>query len=186
MKRRSAIKNTVFVLGGVLSASTISTVFQNCVAPDPEIGWKPSFFSVEQGQIIEKIADILIPATDTPGAVDALVPQFVDLVVKKLIPEDDQKQLLEGFTAFEAGCNEANGQSFLDCSAEQQLSFLQAEEKSFIESSTPSFFGAMKEMIYRGFFNSEAGATEVLKFDPVPGNYDGCVPFSEINGAWAT
>jgi hypothetical protein len=186
MKRRTALKNTAWMMGGIFSASAIATLFDSCVAPAEGDVWTPNFLTVDQGKIVTQIADILIPTTDTPGAVDALVPQFIDLVAKTLLSPDDQKQLTAGFAGFDEKCKKEKGKSFLKCSDEEQLAFLQSEDKAFVEGDGPSFFGTMKESIYRGYFSSEVGATEVLKFDPVPGNYDGCVPLSEIGGTWAT
>jgi len=128
----------------------------------------------------------LIPSTDTEGAVEALIPQFVDQVAKLRLTAEDQAAVQMGFKAFEEACQAANGKSFLKCSDEEQLAFLQAEEKAALESDGPTLFGGLKDMIYRGYFTSEVGATEVLKYESVPGNYEGCVPFSEVNGSWAT
>lgn len=186
MKRRTVLRNSAFMVGGVLSASAIATLFNSCVAtPEGEV-WKPNFLSVDQGKVVTKIADILIPSDDKPGAVEALVPQFIDLYTQKVLDSEGQGKLQAGFKAFEAACKTTNGKAFMDCSAAQQLAFLQAEEKAFIASKEATFFGSMKEMVYRGFFFSEPGATEVLKYDPSPGNYDGCIPYSEVNGTWAS
>lgn len=174
------------MVGGVLSASAIATLFDSCVAPPEGDVWKPEFLSIDQGKTVTKIADILIPSGDKPGAVEALVPQFIDLYVKEVLTSEQQGMVQAGYKAFENACKAANGKGFMDCSAEQQLAFLQAEEKAFIASKEPTYFGFMKEMVYKGFFSSEPGATEVLMYDPSPGNYDGCVPYSEINGTWAT
>ena len=173
-------------MGGILSASAIATIFDSCVAPVEGAVWTPDFFSVDQGKLVTKIADILIPSTDTAGAVEALVPQFVDRVANLRLSKEDQAQAQAGFTAFAEACKTANGKAFLDCSDSEQLAFLQAQEKAAIDSEEPTLFGGLKDMIYRGYFTSEVGATEVLKYESVPGNYDGCIPFSEVNGSWAT
>ena len=49
------------------------------------------------------------------------------------------------------------------------------------------FFYLLKSTTLLGFFTSEVGATEVLNYDPVPGNYDGCIPLESVGGkTWAT
>ncbi len=186
MKRRTALKNTAFIMGGVLSASAIVSIFDSCVAPVEGEVWTPEFFTVEEGKVLTKIADLLIPTTDTPGALDALVPQFVDRVTAKMLSDEEGKTFVRnGFKALAAACEKATGKDFLSCTAEEQITFLQAEEKSALASKDPTLFGALKEAIYRGFFTSEVGANEVLIFDPVPGNYDGCIPYADVNGTWA-
>lgn len=173
-------------MGSILSASAIATIFDSCAAPVEGAVWTPQFFSVDQGKIVTKIADILIPATDTAGAVEALIPQFVDNVAKLRLSAEEQTGVQAGFKALEEACQTASGKGFLKCSDAEQLSFLQAQEKEALNSETPTLFGGLKDLIYRGYFASEVGATEVLKYESVPGNYDGCVPFSEVNGTWAT
>lgn len=176
------------MLGGILSASAVATIFDSCVAPAEGAVWTPDFLSVDEGKMVTRIADILIPSTDTPGAVDALVPQFVDRVANTLLTAEEKEFVKTGFKTMSEACQAATGKSFLKCSDEEALSFLQAQEKAFVEAegNEPNLFGSLKETIYQGFFTSEEGATEVLKYDPVPGNYDGCIPYSEVNGTWAT
>jgi len=123
--------------------------------------------------VVEVIADILIPRTDTPGALDAEVPAYIDRMFKGNFSEEDQGKA-------------ANGKSFLDCTPEQKLSFLQSLEKEAQKSDEPSLIGEMKRLTYRGFFTSEVGMTEVLQYDPVPGNYDGCISLADAGGTWAT
>ena len=178
MDRREAIKRTGFFIGGTaLSATIFSNIVscQNSAATDIA-AWKPSFLSVEQGKIVQTITDILIPATDTPGAVDAGVPAYIDTIVKDIFSGEEQKALAAGFADFSKKCKEANGAAFTDCTPEQQLSFLQALEKEAQGAEGPTFIGAMKDLTYRGYFTSEAGMMDVLDYNPVPGNYDGCVP----------
>ena len=173
-------------MGGILSASAMATIFDSCVAPVEGEVWTPDFFSVDQGKIVTKIADILIPSTDTEGAVEVLVPQFVDRVAKLRLTQEEKEQVQAGFTAFTEACKAANGKAFMDCSDAEQLTFLQAQEKAALAPNEPTLFGGLKDMIYRGYFSSEVGATEVLKYESVPGNYDGCIPLSDVNGSWAT
>ena len=180
MDRRKAIKTTGLFLGGAaFSAISISSL-SSCQSSATSSGaaWDPSFLSVEQGEILRSVADILIPTTDTPGAIDAGVPEYIDLMIKDNMDKETQQQIQDGFKGFIAQCQSAMGKAFGECSPEEQLKFLQGAEKEAIESNEPSLLEGMKEMIYRGFFTSEAGQ-ELLGFEPVPGDYQGCVPLSE-------
>lgn len=53
-----------------------------------------------------------------------------------------------------------------------------------VHPSTP-FFRMMKELTLLAYYTSEAGATRELRYAPVPGRYDGCVPFTTIGRTWA-
>jgi gluconate 2-dehydrogenase gamma chain len=48
--------------------------------------YTPSFFGAVEYQLISRLTDLIIPATDTPGAIGAGVPEYVDRVVS-LNPE---------------------------------------------------------------------------------------------------
>ena len=48
------------------------------------------------------------------------------------------------------------------------------------------FFRTMKELTLLGYYTSQIGATQELKYAQVPGRFDGCVPFSSIGRAWST
>ena len=188
MDRRKAIKRTGFLLGSTAFSAAIFSNITSCqtATATEALSWTPSFLSTDQAKVVEVIADILIPRTDTPGALDAEVPAYIDRMFKGNFSEEDQGKVKAGFKAFASQCQAANGKSFLDCTPEQKLSFLQSLEKEAQNSDKPSLIGEMKRLTYRGFFTSEVGMTEVLQYDPVPGNYDGCISLADAGGTWAT
>ncbi|MBT1701876.1 gluconate 2-dehydrogenase subunit 3 family protein [Chryseosolibacter indicus] len=194
MDRREAIRRTAWIMGGIVSAPAIAAVLKGCKAK-PELGWKPVFLSEEQAAIVSEIAEIIIPKTDTPGAKDAGVPGFIDLILKDVYKKEDQDLFLEGLKAFSQEAEKEMGDSFLELSHEQQSELvkkkhdaaIQAEQESKSAQNRP-FILAMKELTMLGFFTSEPGATLVLQYEPVPGAYKGCIPLAEAgNGrTWAT
>jgi len=189
MDRRNAIKRTGFLLGGTAFSAAIFSNITSCqsaATATEALSWTPSFLSTDQAKTVEIITDILISRTDTPGALDAGVPAYIDLMLKDNFKKEDQDKVMAGFADFASKCQAANGKSFIDSTPEQKLSFLQQLEKEAQDSDEPSFIGVMKHLTYRGFFTSEVGMTEVLKYDPVPGNYDGCIPLADVGGTWAS
>lgn len=63
---------------------------------------------------------------------------------------------------------------------------IEAEEASFDKSDEIThFFRMMKELTLLGYFTSEIGCTQVLRYTEVPGRYDPCVPYVEGTPAWA-
>ena len=186
MDRRKAIKRTGFLLGSTAFSAAIFSSITSCqTAATESLSWTPSFLSTDQAKVVEIVADILIPRTDTPGALDVGVPAYIDLMFKDNFTKEEQVQVAAGFADFDKKSQAANGKSFIDATPEQKLSFLQQLEKEAQNSEDPSFIGVMKQLTFRGFFTSEAGMTEVLQFDPVPGNYDGCISLAEAGGAWS-
>lgn len=189
MDRRQAIQRAAMVLGYSISAPALMGVLKGCKAA-PEIGYKPVFFNADQAALMAEVAEIIIPKTDTPGAKETGVPAFMDLMLKDCYGAEDQKRFLEGVAAMDAESEKAFGNGFLDCSPEQQKELVQrihSEAITSMRSENPPkdrpFILMAKELTMLGFFTSEAGATQVLNYVPVPGSYQGCVPVgTTING----
>lgn len=187
MERREAIKRTAILMGGVVFAPTIAGVMKGCT-PSAE-KWSPVLFDKAQADLTEAIADTIIPATDTPGAVDVGVPGFIESMVKDIYTEEQRSVFMDGLNLFDSICQRETGHSFVDLDDQEKLAFASERNRLAIENERiegPQFFLIFKELTMVGFFTSEVGATQVLKYEPVPGYYDGCVPFEEIGKTWAT
>jgi hypothetical protein len=197
MDRRQAIQRAAMVLGYSISAPALMGVLKGCKAT-PEIGYKPVFFNADQAAVMAEVAEIIIPKTETPGAKDTGVPAFMDLMLKDCYSAEDQKRFLEGVTALDAEAEKNYSNGFLDCSPEQQKELVHrvhSEAIAAVRSENPPkerpFILMAKELTMLGFFTSEAGATQVLNYVPVPGSYQGCVPMGttvngvEVGRTWA-
>lgn len=193
MDRREALRRTAWIMGGVISAPAISAVLNGCQAK-PDINWKPVFLSKEQAALVEQVAEIIIPKTDTPGAKDVGVPAFIDKLLSEVYKKEDQDRFLDGLKTFDSEADQEMGDPFLELSPEDQQSFVKKKHDAAIEverKTQPApprpFILTMKELTMLGFFTSKIGATEILQYDPVPGAYKGCIPLSEAgNGrTWA-
>jgi gluconate 2-dehydrogenase gamma chain len=194
MDRREALKRTAWIMGGIISAPAISGILKGCKA-EPSVDWKPAFLSNQQASIVTRVAEIIIPKTDTPGANDVGVPSFIDLIIKDCYSKEDQDRFLSGLKAFDEEADKSYGDSFMDLEEEQQLEFVKKKHDEAVTaevSTSPAparpFILMMKELTMLGYFTSEVGATKVLQYEPVPGAYKGCIPLSEAgNGkAWAS
>ena len=193
--RREALKKTAWLMGAAVSASTIAAFMQGCKSA-PDLNYKPVFFNEDQARIMSELAETIIPKTDTPGAKEAGVPNFIDMMLNECYKEEDQKSFLEGLARFDADAKAAYGDSFVYLKDEQKLEFVKkaneaavAESKEKKDPKAPRpFILKAKELTMLGFFTSKPGATEVLQYEAVPGSYKGCIPLSEAgNGkTWAT
>lgn len=194
MDRREALKRTALIMGGVISAPAIAGILKGCTAK-PSINWKPAYLSADQATLISQVSEAIIPKTDTPGAIDVGVPEFIDLMLKDVYKEEDQKRFMEGLNAFEEGAEKEYGDPFIELDAEDQAAYvkkihdeaIQAEKGENRPAKRP-FILMTKELTLLGFFTSKPGATQVLQYEAVPGAYKGCIPLKEAgNGkTWAT
>jgi gluconate 2-dehydrogenase gamma chain len=193
MNRREALRRTAMLMGGALSAPAIMGVLNGCTAK-PTLNWKPEFFTADEGMLITRVSDIIIPKTDTPGASDVGVPAFMDKMLKDVYSKEQQDTFRNGLKDFNDRSTTEMGDAFNDLSAEDQESFVKKvhleavqEHKASQAPSPRSFMMMTKELTLLGYFTSEAGATQTLQYVAVPGAYKGCLPLSEAgNGkTWA-
>lgn len=190
MNRRDAVRNVAIIMGGALTASTLSVMLDSCHS-GPEQG-KGRDFTEDEQKMVNRMTDIIIPRTDTPGAVDAGVPAFVVMMMQECYPDDDQKQFHDGLAAFDRFSKDHYGSSFLKLPEDKQESAVSDLDKTVLGNGKKegdkdlSFYRKLKELTLLGFFTSEPGATKTLRYVQIPGRYDGCVPYEKGEKAWAT
>lgn len=188
MDRREALKKAAWAMGGAISAPTIFAVLNGCTAK-PTIDWKPSFFTEDQGILISQVSGIIIPKTDTDGAIEVGVPGFIDQLVHETYKKEDQDKFVASLEEFATAAEAKYGSPFIELDPEQQSGWVLSQHEAAIvdrSGTGGNFILKLKELTMVGFFTSEVGATQVLQFDPVPGAYHGCVPLAEVGKTWAT
>lgn len=189
--RREALRRVGVLLGGLVSAPTAAGVLSGCrrtSGPD----WSPQTLTTEQNEMVDTIAEIIIPATDTPGARAANVNRFIDAMLTGSYPAETRDRFLAGLQETNARCRDTYGSPFVDCTPEQQRAIVgELDDEMFgpdapdFDRENPPFFRMMKELTLVGYYTSEIGATQELKTNVVPGRYEGDVPYEEIGRAWA-
>ncbi len=191
MDRREALQRIGFLMGGVLSASTVAGVLGGCQAGPATEGWVPQTLSPEQNELVTTIAELIIPETDTPGAKAARVNTFIDKMLTGWYKADEREHFLSGLSAVDARAQDVIGKAFMEGTLAEQTEVLQAMEQEALEARRsgamrpPPFFETMKELTLVGYYTSEIGATQELQWLATPGRYDGCVPLEEIGRTWA-
>jgi gluconate 2-dehydrogenase gamma chain len=183
LQRRELLRRVTFLLGGAIAAPTALAILQGCSAKDaPAVAdWTPKFFKGKQAEVLTAIADIIIPKTDTSGALDANVPAFIDSMLADVYDAKAQENFNAGFTAFEAAAA-AGGKAFLERDTESRTAFVRESlEKALAEEQASRPFILMaRELTLVGFYTSKVGITENMEYQAVPTVYHGCVPISEM------
>jgi len=87
MNRRDLLK-----LGATAAAVPAAGLAQSAKPVD---NWKPELFDDHQNQTVIALIELIIPATDTPGAKAALVNRHIDHILAAA-PEDEKTQFREG------------------------------------------------------------------------------------------
>ena len=153
--------------------------------------WTPKALTLEEARVLSAACDRIIPATETPGALEAGVPQFIDSALSGWAEADETQRLRAGLAWLDAQARAQFGAPYAVVPGEAQDALLAAAEKEADAFATaqpprPHWFLALRELTTNGYFTSEPGATKALRYDPVPGEYRGCVPVKEIGRGWAS
>jgi len=197
MDRREAILRITGLMGITLSAPLLAGLLTGCDAPGKknQVARGPLVISDKHRQILSQISEIIIPATSTPGAKAAKVPEFILLMLADCYTYKQQQAFFAGLDTFNATAEEKYDQEFLDCSLQEQEALVVMEEKKTInllkdqtatnEEVILPFFSILKELTLVGYFTSEIGATQALKYVAVPGEFHGSVPLQPGQKAWA-
>lgn len=145
------------------------------------LAWTPRALTADQALTLDAVAETIIPATQTPGARAAGVPQFVDRALATYSAPADAAAIKAGLDQIDRDAQAAHGAAFARLTPVQQQALL-----ARYDSEARAFFRGLKELVTTGYFTSEPGATIALRYDPVPGEYRGCVPLKDIGRGWAT
>jgi hypothetical protein len=189
MNRREWLKNMSVLAVGAIAGPSLLAVFDAHAASQKPAA-KPEFFTPAQYSLVGAVSDIVIPRTDTPGAVDAGVPLFIDQMFKAVYTKTDQTRYLTAMAAFD----KAGGKPFLQLDDAQRKALVTrlhtealAVPKGGKLSPAADFVLMNKKLTMLGFFLSQPGCTKVLQYDPVPTAWKADIPLSQAgNGkAWA-
>ncbi len=204
MNRRSALKNLTMSLGYTVAAPTIFNMFASCTAEVET--WKPLFLSPEEKHMVTHLMDSILPTSDTPGALDINIPQFLDLMYYDIEKKEKQELFRKGAAIFAKKFNmpilegkkedfEKSLSSYFNISEEDSKSILKDQKLSLekvnddkIENYTLyKFLLSVKYYTLFGYFTSEEVGENVLAYDPIPGNYQACISVNEATGgrAWS-
>ncbi|MEO6684865.1 MAG: gluconate 2-dehydrogenase subunit 3 family protein [Dyadobacter sp.] len=199
MKRRDAIARVALLMGGTLSAPTMLAFLEGCKS-STETSTALSFpFSADQKNLVSEVAEIIIPKTDTPGAKDAEVGEFIEKMIKECYAGKDQDSFAKGLKELEkkdflkaSPADQTKILKELEASAKTDSEKATEERKKFTEAGKEytddqgvPFFKLIKELTLLGYFTSEPGATLALDYVPIPGRYDGCIDLKPGQKAWA-
>ncbi|MCC9138943.1 gluconate 2-dehydrogenase subunit 3 family protein [Pontibacter silvestris] len=203
MKRREAVYKIGALMGTSISAPLLFSLLNGCTTTSSDR--VSVLYTEEQKELIAEIAELIIPATDTPGAKEAKVPEFIMLMLADCYTEADRKRFLNGLNELEQTAEKKYDRSFLECDQNQQLTLLTLEEassnaslerqeKARAQAATQAekeqepelpFFAIIKELTIAGYFTSEIGATKALAYEAVPGHFRGSEPLKPGQKAWA-
>jgi Gluconate 2-dehydrogenase subunit 3 len=118
-----------------------------------------------QQALVTRIAEMIIPETDTPGATSVKVPQFIDLILTEWMSDGERKIFLDGLAELESKAVTPKLVASLDDARENK-------------TGAGHTFGRIKALTVYGYFTSLPVQRDVLKTRMLFDGYRGDVPFS--------
>ena len=170
MQRRSAIKNIALTIGSAIVLPSWANAWNHESVKNTHL-----FVSASQEALLAEIVETIIPKTDTLGAKDLNVHQFVPKMIADCYDKKAQDIFKKGFESVDANAKRDFSKNFTDCDAKQKLEVLTKMSKSD-NSDEKAFVGLVKNITIQGYLNSEYVMTNLRKFEFAPGHYYGCVP----------
>jgi len=191
MNRRQALSRVTLLLGGTILGA--EAFLSGCTNTDKNVGGAGTNFSNDDVAFLDEVAETILPATNTPGAKEAKVGEFMTRIVRDCYAQTDQKVFVDGMKLLNEASKKKNGHGFLESSVQERhdlLVELDKEQKAYANTKKKDdpthYFRMMKELTLWGYFTSEAGATKALRYVAVPGRYEGCIDYKKGEKAWAT
>lgn len=180
MNRRNLFKKIGVVALYGSFPTVLSEFLVSCNANDKI--QRAGFFSNEEFQLLNRLVDIILPRTSTPGGIDANVPFFIDLVVRDCMNAADQQVIKKGVYEFK----DAGEKRFLSLNDEEQKQIVtEIDTNTFKDENNTSWFRILKKLALIGYFTSREGMTTALNYVQVPGDYKGSVPYKKGDKAMA-
>jgi len=170
-----------------LTTLTLAAAAGGYAWAQPALGWTPTALTPDQARLVDVVAELIYPATDTPGARAAGVAQMIDKALGGWCDPVQAGAIKSALARMDTDAKAAHGMAFVALTPAQQNALLARYDQELVAAKgKPTPFGGLKDLITIGYFTSKPGATITLRYDPVPGDYKGCVPMKEIGRAWAT
>jgi gluconate 2-dehydrogenase gamma chain len=195
MDRRTLLKRIAAAAGAAYwSGETLAVQLAKAAGGRPDDGGKPEPFPAAHKESLAALCELIIPQTDTPGAIQAGVPAFVADMYAHWMAPAERKTVVDGLAALERAGQAAHGHPFAACTPAQQAALLAPARKAAgnyqqrshgldgrLADPTAPFFFKMRDLVTLGYFTSEAGVNGELAYVPVPGRWDADVDTNTWN-----
>ena len=205
--RRDAMRRVAALMGGIALVATdrLELLAFEPEALDQAMANGVGAFTSADIALLDEIAETILPATSTPGAKAAKTGAFMALMVSDAYTDSHQQVFRQGMRHLDDACRAAHSTGFLQATPAQRLRLLEAldrEQKTATEERTPPartrapaaaaaedvpphYFRMMKELALLGYFTSEIGYTQAMRYREAPGRFDPDVPHAPGDKSWA-
>jgi hypothetical protein len=156
-----------------------------CKNPDAGVG-ESATFGESDIAFLDEVAETIFPKTSTPGAKDAKVGHYMTVMVNDCYDKKDQDAFHAGMKSLNEACNKMHGHDFMKAEPAHRKELLVALDKERAEyqktkkKEDPNhYFQAFKQLTIMGYFTSKEGREGATNYQPVPGKYQGDIPYKK-------
>ena len=146
----------------------------------PGLAAKSPALTTDEWTLIGEVSELIIPTTDTGGALAAGVPDFVKMMLADWFSAPERENFIAGIQEFSAGALKKYGKKFGELAASQKDQYfgelLAAAEGGASATRTP-FVVLMKRLTVFGYYTSELGATTELRQQMAASKYEPAAVF---------
>jgi hypothetical protein len=190
MQRREALR--IFAAGAVLPVFSpeLLALFRQAQPPP---GYKVRTLTPHLNETVIAMTEQIIPATDTPGAKDARVNEFIDVILTEWATPEERARFIAGLEDIDKQSQKLFGKNFVDASPDQQIAQLRAIDDVTLAGRVArahhgnhveppdqqlkgDFWEVFKRITVHGYYTSEIGFSQELKLQIIPGAQHGCQP----------
>lgn len=201
-------------LGYVVATPTLIGIVQSC-KEEKVLEWTPDFFSKDEGAVLTKLVDIILPKTDTPSASEVQVNIFIDRFADQVMEAEQQDFVKMSMGKFlDKALKDSGKEKIADLTSEDLEPVLASALKvtkedrvkyyetidSYKEAVAEgeaaqmddnvahfAFADNLRGLTIWGYKASEYVGEEVLAYLPVPGEYISCGNLQELTSgkAWS-
>lgn len=211
MNRREALKNIGLGAGVMVVGPTTLSLLQSC-KNEPTYDWQPVFLSASNGFALKQILEVILPKTETPGANDLNIAEFIDSYMQEVASVErgeDFKRSADAFseafkTEFDRNQDKGTPEQYEKVVAKYLRATPEDREryaKRNTETQDPqdknpnieldndagafAYLQNVRDMGIWAYKTSEEIGENVMWYDPVPGEYIPCGPVEELGGGKA-
>jgi len=201
MERREALKNIGFGSMGLFAGTALFGALQGC-SSTPGVTWIPAAMTSEEASQLEKFTEAVLPATDTPGAIQAGVARHIDKAMSSIYKDKDVEYMKKGMAVFvknyDGGYDSATTEELTDAINAYYKAMAENQEKvrgfqqEYGNEGEKSdewleyfFVNNTVDATFFSYFTSELVGETVMRYDPIPGEYK-IIEYKPGERAWSS
>jgi gluconate 2-dehydrogenase gamma chain len=138
------------------------------------------FFTRAQRRTVAALSERIMPTSDTPGAIAAKVPEFIEMMLGDWYEAADRAAFIRDLAALDSYSRSKHKARFAALPAKSQDEVITVAMNKALPGASPEFFEHSRQLVVTGYFRSEIGATVEQVYLPVPGMYDPYYPYEKV------